>query len=222
LNAPVRNRESKAAPRSLQNGFDKGAFFRLSRMLHAYLSAFAFLALIFFSATGVLLNHPEWFETYQPKESPVAFALSSAELAAAKAAKDPGRALAVAAQNAALLAHAPLAGAYASADLEDREALLRFDGPKGSTDLTVDLATGKAQGKVAHASLMAVIQDLHRGKNSGGSWRWVIDLSAWLVLALSLIGYVLFFSLRFRLKTSLILTAASLAVLVGIAWLLVP
>jgi hypothetical protein len=50
----------------------------------------------------------------------------------------------------------------------------------------------------------------------------VIDLSAWLVLALSLIGYVLFFSLRFRLKTSLMLTAVSLAVLVGIAWLLVP
>jgi hypothetical protein len=69
---------------------------------------------------------------------------------------------------------------------------------------------------------MAIIQDLHRGKNSGSAWRWVIDLSAWIVLGLSLIGYVLFFSLRFRLKTSLILTAVSLAVLVGIAWLFVP
>jgi hypothetical protein len=186
-------------------------------MLHAYLSAFAFLALIFFSATGVLLNHPEWFEAYQPTEKPVAFALSPAELAAAKAAKDPGPALA-----AAAAAHAPLAGAYASADIEDRQALLRFDGPKGSADLTIDLATGKATGKVARAGLMAIVQDLHRGKNSGLPWRWVIDLSAWLVLGLSLIGYVLFFSLRFRLKTSLILTAASLAVLVGIAWLFVP
>jgi hypothetical protein len=69
---------------------------------------------------------------------------------------------------------------------------------------------------------MALIQDLHRGKNSGTAWRWVIDLSAWIVIALSLIGYVLFFSLRFRLKTSLILTAASLAVLIGIAWMFVP
>src|SRR6185312_12483078 len=57
LNAPVRERAARAA------SFDKGAVFRLSRMLHAYLSAFAFLALFFFSATGVLLDHPEWFES---------------------------------------------------------------------------------------------------------------------------------------------------------------
>ena len=199
MNAPLRERRAKAAA-----DFDKGAFFRLSRMLHGYLSAFAFLALIFFSATGVLLNHPEWFEAYQPAEHPVAFALTPAELAAAAA------------------SHAALPGAYASADIDGRQALVRMEGPKGSTDLTVDLATGKTQGRVAKANLMAVIQDLHRGKNSGLAWRWVIDLSAWLVLALSLIGYVLFFSLRFRLKTSLVLTAVSLAVLVGIAWLLVP
>jgi len=186
-------------------------------MLHAYLSAFAFLALFFFSATGILLNHPEWFENYRPAEHKVVFALAPAELAAAKASKDRGRTLAIAAAR-----HASLPGAYASADIDGGQALVRMEGPKGSADLTIDLATGKAEGRVTRASLTAVIQDLHRGKNSGVSWRWVIDLSAWLVLALSLIGYVLFFSLRFRLKTSLILTAVSLIVLVGIAWALVP
>ncbi|MGZ3399485.1 MAG: PepSY-associated TM helix domain-containing protein [Caulobacteraceae bacterium] len=216
MNAPVReksgrDRTAKAAP------FDKGAFFRLSRMLHAYLSAFAFLTLIFFSATGVLLNHPEWFEAYQPAEHQVAFALTSSELAAANSSKDRGRALAAAAAK-----HAPLPGAYLSADIDGRQALVRMEGPKGSADLTVDLVTGKAEGRVTKPNLTAVIQDLHRGKNSGGAWRWVIDLSAWLVLGLSLIGYVLFFSLRFRLKTSLILTAVSLAVLVGVAWAFVP
>jgi hypothetical protein len=212
LNAPVRE---KTATRTAS--FDKGAFFRLSRMLHAYLSAFAFLALFFFSATGILLNHPEWFEAYQPAEHKVAFALAPAELAAAKASKDRGRALAAAAAH-----HASLPGAYASADIDSGQALVRMEGPKGSADLTIDLATGKAEGRVTRANLMAIIQDLHRGKNSGVAWRWVIDLSAWLVLGLSLIGYVLFFSLRFRLKTSLILTAVSLAVLIGIGWLLVP
>jgi len=211
LNVPIREKSAKASP------FDKGAFFRLSRMLHAYLSAFAFLTLIFFSASGVLLNHPEWFETYRPAEDRVAFALTPAELAAAKASKDRGRALAAAAQR-----HASLPGAYASADIDGPEALVRLEGPKGSSDLTIDLSTGKADGRVTRPNLMAVIQDLHRGKNGGVAWRWVIDLSAWIVLGLSLIGYVLFFSLRFRLKTCLILTAASLAVLVGVAWLLVP
>jgi hypothetical protein len=213
LNAPVRNKSPKPAAA----GFDKGAFFRLSRMLHAYLSAFAFLTLIFFSATGVLLNHPEWFESYRPAESQAAIALTPAELAAARASKDPGRAMAAV---AATKMH--LAGAYASGDLDGRQAIVRLEGPKGSTDLTIDLATGKGDARITTTNLMSIIQDLHRGKNVGVAWRWVIDLSAWLILAMSLIGYVLFFSLRFRLKTSLILTGISLVVLVGIAWLFVP
>ncbi|THD63444.1 PepSY-associated TM helix domain-containing protein [Phenylobacterium sp.] len=196
---------------------DRGSVFRLCRMLHAYLSAFAFIALFFFSATGILLNHPEWFENYQPVEKPVAFALSPAELAAAKASKDPGRALA---ERAA--AKAPLAGAYASADMAGPQALVRLEGPKGSTDLTIDLTTGAATGKVSRANLLAIIQDLHRGKNSGVPWRFVIDVTAYVVLALSLIGYVLFFSLRFRLRTSLVLTGVSLLILTGIAVWLVP
>lgn len=211
MNVPLREKTTTAA------SFDKGAFFRLSRMLHAYLSAFAFLALFFFSATGILLNHPEWFENYQPAEHKVAFALTPAELAAAKASPDRGRALAAAAQR-----HANLPGAYASADIDGPQALVRLEGPKGSSDLTIDLSAGKVDGRVTKPNLMAIIQDLHRGKNSGLAWRWVIDLSGWIVLVLSLIGYVLFFSLRFRLKTCLILTAASLAVLIGVAWVFVP
>jgi hypothetical protein len=211
LNVPIRDKSAKA------RAFDKGAVFRLSRMLHAYLSAFAFLALFFFAVTGLLLDHAEWFETYRPAEHKVAFALTPAELAAAKASPDRGRALAAAAAR-----HARLPGAYASADIDGPEALARLEGPKGSSDLTIDLSTGKVDGRVTRPNLMAIVQDLHRGKNSGTAWRWVIDLSAWLVMALSLIGYVLFFSLRFRLRTSLILTAASLAVLVGVAWLFVP
>lgn len=198
-------------------GAHKGALFRLCRILHAYLSAFAFLALFFFSATGILLNHPEWFENHRPAERHLAFALTPAELAAAKASKDQGRALA-----AASAAHAHLAGAYASGDLDGGQMLVRMEGPKGSSDLTIDLATGQVDARLTQTNLMSILQDLHRGKNVGIAWRWVIDLSAWLILALSAIGYVLFFSLRFRLRTSLILTAVSLVALVGIAWAFVP
>lgn len=198
-------------------GWDKGAVFRVCRMLHAYLSAFAFLALIFFCATGVMLNHPEWFDGYSPPASRTTFMLTPSEMTAARAARDTGPALAGLAST-----KVRLAGVYASADVDGRQALIRMEGPKGATDLTIDLATGKGEARVTRANLAAVVLDLHRGKNSGLTWRWVIDLSAWIVLGLSLIGYVLFFSLRFRLKTSLILTGASLLVLGVVVWLLVP
>jgi hypothetical protein len=214
LNVPVRGKQARPKPAS---GFDKGALFRLSRMLHAYLSAFAFLALMFFSATGVLLNHPEWFETYRPAERHADFTLSPAELAAAKASKDPGRSLAVASAS-----KTRLNGAYASGDVDGRQMLVRLEGPKGSSDLTIDLTTGKVDARITQTNLMSIVQDLHRGKNVGAVWRWVIDLSAWVIMALALIGYILFFSLRFRLKTSLILTAVSLVALIGLAWAFVP
>lgn len=211
---------ARVKPESLAAGLptlNKGGFFRLSRMLHAYLSAFAFLTLIFFSSTGILLNHPEWFENYMPAQQTRTVTLTPTEVATAKAAPDQGRVLAMAVGR-----KTPLAGAFASSDIQGSRALIRLEGPKGSSDIEVNLTTGAADVRVIKASLTSVIQDLHRGKNSGAAWRVVIDASAYIVIALSLIGYVLFFSLRFRLKTSLALTAGSMAILAAIAVWLVP
>lgn len=192
--------------------------YRQSRLWHGYLSAFAFLALIFFAGTGLILNHPEWFST-RPDPHPVerTVTLTPAELAAAKSAPDPSRAL-----TKALAAKLKLRGAYQSGEILDDEAQVRLEGVTGSSDILVDLRTGTAEVTVARTDLVTTLNELHRGKNAGAVWKAVIDVSAGLVLALSLIGYVLFFSLRFRLRTSLILTAASLAVLFGVFWLFVP
>ncbi len=196
--------------------FNKGAFYRVCRMLHAYLSAFAFLALIFFALTGLLLDHPDWLQT-KPREQEVKLAIPAALLKAAVQAHDQPAALA-----AAVMRLTPIVGVYKSGEIDDGEANLRFEGTKGSSTVTVDIRNGAADVSVQHASLVSVIGDLHRGKNAGAAWRLVIDLSAVVILALSLIGYVLFFSLRFRLRTSLILTAVSLGVLIGVFVLLTP
>jgi hypothetical protein len=196
----------------------KGEIYRQSRLWHGYLSAFAFLALIFFAATGLILNHPEWFPTKaDPRPVERTLTLSPAELSAAQAAPDPAKAL-----TTAVAAKIKLRGAYQSGELLDDEAQIRLEGVTGSTDILVDLKSGKAEISMAHADLVTTINELHRGKNAGAVWKAIIDASAILVLALSLIGYVLFFSLRFRLRTSLILTGASLAVLFGAFWLFVP
>jgi uncharacterized protein len=207
---------SAAKPKAAPFRLDRGSVFRLCRMLHTYLSAFAFMALLLFSATGVLLNHPEWFENYQPAETRVSVQLSPAELAAAKAASDPSRALA-----AAVGGKTPLKGAFASGDRDGDHALIRLEGPKGASDLDVDLVSGHADVRLATASRLATLLDLHRGKNAGAAWRMVIDASAFLMIALSLIGFVLFFSLRFRLRTSLLLVIAGTAALVAVGLLLV-
>ena len=210
----IRSAAAKPAKGSPPQGFDKGAFYRLCRMLHAYLSAFAFLALMFFSVTGLLIDHPEWLQG-RGQETDLKLTVPAAVLAEAAKAKDPNAALA-----GAVARMTPLVGAYKSGEAEDGTANLRFQGVKGASTILVDMKTGQADVTIERSTALTVIGDLHRGKNASVPWRAVIDISAILVLALSVIGYVLFFSLRFRLRTSLILTGVSLGALVAIfVWL---
>ena len=72
------------------------------------------------------------------------------------------------------------------------------------------------------ADAVTILNDLHRGKNAGAAWKWLIDISAVIFLVLSLVGYILFFSLRHRLVQTMALTVVSLGALVGIFVLFVP
>lgn len=211
--------KADAKPRSARKPINwKAEIYRQSRNWHGYLSAFAFLTLMFFAATGLILNHPEWIEA--KGEQPSAdrtVQIAPADLAAAKAAADPSRAMAELVRR-----QTPLIGGYQSGEVVDEEAMIRLEGPKGSSDIIVDLSTGQAEVTTKSARLIDTLNELHRGKNASQAWKAVIDISAILVLALSIIGYILFFTLRFRLKTSLILTGVSLAAMVGVVVFLTP
>ena len=189
----------------------RGRVYRQARLWHGWLSAFAFLALIFFAATGLLLNNPDWFEA-RPVPQARAVTLSAAELAAARAALDPDRALAE-----AVARRLALRGVYQPPRPGDRSGgrkgapgALRLRGVTGSAEIILDRHTGQAQVKTETADFAAVITNLHKGKNAGPVWRLMIDAMAIVVLSLSLLGYVLFFAMRYRLRTALVLTALTL------------
>ncbi len=99
---------------------------------------------------------------------------------------------------------------------------LRFTGVKGSSDVQIELKTDAARGEVRQADLLTLMNELHRGKNVGEAWRAVIDIAGIVILLLSLLGYILFFTLRFRLRVALALTGASLVAMVGIFFAFVP
>lgn len=215
MDGSVAQKASKPA-RTWRLPFNKGAFYRFCRMLHGYLSAFAFLALIFFAGTGLLLNHPEWFAQENARQEQ-SLSLPMDEIAAARASADAPRALAALVER-----RLRVRGAYASGDILEPEAMLRFEGVTGSTDVTLDLDTGQAAFSIQDATAVSMLHDLHRGKKAGEVWRMLIDLVAYVVLALSLIGYLLFFSLRYRLASSLTLTLIGVATMIGVFIAFVP
>ena len=188
----------------------KGAFYRLMRDWHGYLSAFAFLSLLFFAVTGVLLNHPKLYPgpgvPYFDKE----LDLTPAELAGVKSAKIPDKAL------VDLIAKkVPLAGNYAGGGMMSGALVARTEGVRGTSDVEVNLTTGHVEVNVSRHNFVTVLNGLHRGETAGAVWKGVIDVMAGALIAMALLGYILFFALRFRLRTALIITAASLILFAG-------
>jgi len=207
---------SDAEAKSTLNG--RGAFYRFCRMIHGYLSAVAFLALLFFAATGVLLNHPEWMPDHRSAPQAQELTLDAPTLARARQAGDGAGAMLA----AAVAALAPVRGAFTTADVMDGEALLRFEGARGNSNATVDLNTGRVELDIEQADALSMLNDLHRGKNVGAVWRLVIDIVGAVTIALSLVGFVIFFSLRFRLTMSLVLVGVGLAAMIAIFVVFVP
>lgn len=194
----------------------KGAVYRQARLWHGWLSALAFLALMFFAATGLLLNNEDWLRA-EGKKTVQVVAFTPADLARAQAAANPDRVLA-----GLVVQRLGLRGEIQRPRPGDRPGVVKVRGVAGGAEIALDLAAGEARVKTETLGAVATLKNLHKGKNAGPAWHLLIDLVSIAVLCLSLIGYVLFFSLRFRLRTGLILTGVSLAAAVGVFAFTVP
>ncbi len=192
--------------------YQRRDFYRHARYVHGWLSAFAFIVLFFFSLTGLFLNNPDWFEP-EKEQQPVTLTLPAVLLQQIKAQENP---------SASIIDYVrskqSIAGRYQSSEVMDNEVMIRLESPAGSTDIWTMLDTGEIEVTAKPASAVSLINDLHRGKNSGKAWSWLIDVSAVIILLLSIAGYILFLSIKSRLVTHLLLTAASIAVLMLFIW----
>ncbi len=192
--------------------YQRRDFYRHARYVHGWLSAFAFIILLFFAATGLLLNHPEWFKSEQQEQS-FKLILPSTLLHSIQDQENPSQVI----LDYVRQQHG-LIGRYQSSEVLDGEVMIRLESPAGSTDVWVLLDNGETEITSKPASTVSLLNDLHRGKNVGTAWSWLIDISAIIILLLSLAGYILFLTIKTRLVTNLILTALSLFAIILLMW----
>lgn len=192
--------------------YQRRDFYRHARYVHGWLSAFAFLALVFFSVTGLLLNNPTWFES-SSDEKTTAVQLPSNVVETAKKQENPSDVILT-----YLRSKQDLVGRYQSSEVMDNEVMIRLQSPAGSTDLLIMLDNGEAEITQKPASTVSLLNDLHKGKNTSTAWSWLIDITAILIMTLSVAGYILFLSIKPRLFTHLALTAISIALLMLLIW----
>lgn len=194
------------------------ALFRLAREWHGYLSAIAFVALLFFSATGIVMNHPNITDGHLPDLIQKPFRLSPEEIAAIRANADPGQTLVRTAERHI----GKLKGGFRDGQLDGDDIFVRLQGASSNTDLHGDLKSAKVEVTIVPAGRLDVLNNLHRGDRAGKLWQALVDASAVLMIAVSLLGYILFLSMRFRVRTALILTGVTTLALVAVFFLAVP
>lgn len=155
------------------------------------------LLMLFFAVTGITLNHPNWFSQadQEPKREQVPI---------------PAYLLPVDTQDVQwrlATGHwlkSEWAMDMATADIDEDEISLVSKGPGTYRSLTLDLLDGQAYVETLEYGVVAVVNDLHKGRNTGTAWAWILDLSAVLIILFSLTGAYLLLPQTKRLKKSLL------------------
>ena len=192
--APLPPRPFGAAPTRSPAGKPKSELKKQtaawSRWLHVYLSMVSFLVVLFFSVTGITLNHAAWFDGQQTETK-----RTGTVPAAWVNVPDTARIKKLEIVEL-LRSKYSLKGAVSDFEIQDDECSVSFKGPGYSADAFINRKDGTFELTELRQGLVAVLNDLHKGRDSGPGWSWVIDLSAGFLVLVSLSGLVMLFFLK--------------------------
>ena len=181
--------------------------------MHIYVSMLGLAAALFFGVTGITLNHPGWLGGEAERAVEAEGTLRPEWLRG-----DVARLEVVEALRAA---HG-VRGALGEFRVDDAECAVTFRGPGYSADAFIDRASGHYRLTQSLHGVVAVLNDLHKGRDTGAAWSLVIDLSAALLVVISSTGLGLLFYLKLRRRPGLVVMIVGGVVLVGVYLLWVP
>jgi hypothetical protein len=170
----------------------------------------SFSILLFFAVTGITLNHQGWFSG-EPKASRFTGTLDLALVN-----PPPGREVARLEIVETLRSAHGIKASLKDIRVDDSEISVTFKGPGYAADALIDRKKGTYDVTESRLGLVAVINDLHKGRDTGDVWADVIDISAGLMVLVSITGLILIFFLHKRLKTGLIAVGIGTAVCIAV------
>ena len=182
-----------------------------ARWLHIYLSMVSFAILFFFAVTGITLNHAEWFSG-EARTKQIRGRVNQQWVKAKDVAK-----LEI---SEYLRKTHSIKSALSDFRVDDSQVSVSYKGPGYTADAFVDRDSGKYELTETRQGMVAVLNDLHKGRDTGSAWAWIIDVSAFLMTLVSLTGLVLIFFLQKRRMSGLVAVGigAVLCWLVYLIW----
>jgi len=163
--------------------------YRTTHLLHWISAAVCFAALALFTITGITLNH--------------AGSIGGTPVVTTRAAQLPDslrdELSATAPRDAGLTPglrdwigrEFGISAGASTIEWSDGELYLSAPGPGSDAWVSIDRVTGAAKSESTDRGWLAYFNDLHKGRNTGVTWRVFIDVVAAAVLFFSLTGLVL-------------------------------
>lgn len=185
---------------------------RWARWLHVYTSMIALIIVLFFGITGITLNHPSW--TFGDASVD---ATTSGTLPVDASLEDGSINWLPIAES--MRSEYGIKGEVNDFGVSNDEGSITFTNPGYSATLFFDVETGSFELSTHQDGFVAVMNDLHKGRDSGSAWSWVIDVSALFLVAISVTGLTMQLFLRKRRRSALISVAVGGVLSVLAIWL---
>ncbi len=159
---------------------------KLSRWLHIYLSMVSFAVVLFFSFTGLTLNHPSWLGGDKQIN------IKNKGTLNVNWVNNPDTNKIAKLEIVEFLRKTYNVKGYVSEfRIDDSEVSVTLKGPAYSCDAFIDREKGTYEVSEMKMGIVAILNDLHKGRDSGSGWGWVIDVSAIFLILVSLSGLIL-------------------------------
>ena len=166
------------------------------------------LAVLFFSVTGITLNHPSWGAgstrtTYKGalpknwKTGDTVDWLTVSELFRNKYG---------------------VKGAVTARSDDGTTGALSFRGPGYAADAFIDDGAATYELTIESQGFVGVMNDLHKGRDAKSSWKWLIDVVAVILIVVSLAGLLLQLYLRKRRRAAYATAAVGSVALVALMY----
>ena len=162
----------------------------LIRWLHIYASLLGLMTVLFFGITGLTLNHPQWFDSGYQAVREEAGVIDRALLGAKGA--EPRKMEIV----EFIRSQHHVRNAVRDFQSDEYQINVSFAGPGYTADVSIDRETAEYQFSELRLGLTAVMNDLHKGRDTGTAWSIFIDISAVLLVFISISGVLLLIWLK--------------------------
>lgn len=181
-----------------------------TRALHSWLSLVSLLVVLFFAVTGLTLNHQDWTYGQEPVTTTTTGTLPEGSVT--------GGTVDFLAVSEFLRATQGATGEITDHGVAGAAGRITYQGPGYTATATFDIGTRAFSLTSTRYGLVAIANDLHKGRHTSQAWSWLIDVAAVGLALVAVTGLLLqLFIVRTR-RLGLILVG--IGVVAGVALVL--